>query len=29
MVKKSDIPAEKRESLFIQLRRKGVRVDAV
>jgi hypothetical protein len=29
MVKKSDIPAEKQEFLFIQLRRKGVRVDAV
>lgn len=29
MLKKSDIPADKRESLLIQLRRKGVRVDAV
>ncbi len=28
MLKKSDIPAEKRESLLIQLRKRGVRVDA-
>ncbi len=29
MLKKSDIPADKRESVLIQLRRRGVRVDAV